>query len=119
MLVPLSTQVVADDPIEERQTAREKYLPYKLPRIEPITIIKTYVRGNIRYWEECTPDAGNNWQGAFTLKPTTPIYEVYTLDGWKEITAKEYEILIAISKVSVRVATRRNCIEVTDLIGFF
>lgn len=57
--------------------------------------------------------------GAFTLKPTTPIYEVYTLDGWKEITAKEYEILIAISKVSVRVATRRNCIEVTDLIGFF
>ena len=38
-------------------------------------------------------DAGNNWQGAFTLKPTTPIYEVYTLDGWKEITAKEYEIL--------------------------
>lgn len=35
------------------------------------------------------------------------------------ITAKEYEILIAISKVSVRVATRRNCIEVTDLIGFF
>lgn len=50
MLVP--TQVVADDPIEERQTAREKYLPYKLPRIEPITIIKTYVRGNIRYWEE-------------------------------------------------------------------
>ena len=35
---------------------------------------------------------------------------MYTLDGWKEITAKEYEILIA---------TRRNCIEVTDLIGFF
>lgn len=55
MLVPLSTQVVADDPIEERQTAREKYLPYKLPRIEPITITKTYVRDNIRYWEECTP----------------------------------------------------------------
>lgn len=53
LLVPLSTQVIADDPIEERQTA------------------------------------------------------------------KEYEILIAISKVSVRVATRRNCIEVTDLIGFF
>lgn len=54
MLVPLSTQIVADDPTEECQTAREKYLPYKLPRIEPITIIKTYVRGNIRYWEECT-----------------------------------------------------------------
>lgn len=54
MLVPLSTQVVADDPIEERQTAREKYLSYKLPRIEPITIVKTYVRGNIKYWEECT-----------------------------------------------------------------
>lgn len=74
--------------------------------------------GNVNEWGGIT-DAGNNWQGAFTLKPTTPIYEVYTLDGWKEITAKEYEILIAISKVSVRVATRRNCIEVTDLIGFF
>lgn len=55
MLVPLSMQVVADDPVEERQTAKEKYLPYKLPRIEPITIVKTYVKGNIRYWEECTP----------------------------------------------------------------
>ena len=74
--------------------------------------------GNVNEWGGIT-DAGNNWQGAFTLKPTTPIYEVYTLDGWKEITAKEYEILIAISKVSVRVATRRNCIEVTDLIGLF
>ena len=56
LLVPLSTQVIADDPIEERQTAKEKYLPYKLPRIEPITTVKAYVRGNIRYWEECTPD---------------------------------------------------------------
>lgn len=37
MLVPLSAQIVADDPIEERQIA------------------KTYVKGNIRYWEECTP----------------------------------------------------------------
>lgn len=37
LLVPLSTQVIADDPIEGRQTA------------------KAYVRGNIRYWEECTP----------------------------------------------------------------
>lgn len=54
LLVPLSTQVIADDPIEERQTAKEKYLPYKLPRIEPITTVKAYVRGNIRYWEECT-----------------------------------------------------------------
>lgn len=25
LLVPLSTQVIADDPIEERQTAKEKY----------------------------------------------------------------------------------------------
>lgn len=49
MLVP------ADDPIEERQIAKEKYSSYKLPRIEPITIVKTYVKGNIRYWEECTP----------------------------------------------------------------
>lgn len=32
MLVPLSTQVAADDPI-----------------------VKTYVKGNVRYWEECTP----------------------------------------------------------------
>lgn len=56
LLVPLSTQVIADDPIEERQTAKEKYLPYKLPRIEPITTVKAYVRGNIRYWEEYTPD---------------------------------------------------------------
>lgn len=46
----LCTQVIADDPIEERQTAKEKYLPYKLPRIEPITTVKAYVRGN------CTPD---------------------------------------------------------------
>lgn len=52
LLVPLSTQVIADDPIEERQTAKEKYLPYKLPRIEPITTVKAYVRGNIRYWED-------------------------------------------------------------------
>lgn len=54
LLVPLSTQAIADDPIEERQTAKEKYLPYKLPRIEPITTVKAYVRGNIRYWEECS-----------------------------------------------------------------
>lgn len=53
MLVPLSTQVAADDPIEERQIAKEK--SYKRPGVEPITIVKTYVRGNIRYWEECTP----------------------------------------------------------------
>lgn len=54
MLVPLSTQVAADDPIGERQIAKEKYSSYKLPRVEPITIIKTHVRGNIRYWEEYT-----------------------------------------------------------------
>lgn len=29
MLVPLSTQVAADDPIEERQIAKEKYSSYK------------------------------------------------------------------------------------------
>lgn len=29
MLVPLSTQIVADDPIEERQIAKEKYSSYK------------------------------------------------------------------------------------------
>lgn len=56
LLIPLSTQAIAGDPIEERQIAKEKYLPYKLPRIEPITTVKAYVRGNIRYWEECTPD---------------------------------------------------------------
>lgn len=54
MLVPLSTQVAADDPIEERQIAKEKYSSYKRPGVEPITIVKTYVKGNIRYWEECT-----------------------------------------------------------------
>lgn len=54
MLVPLSTQIVADDPIEERQIAKEKYSSYKRPGVEPITIVKTYVKGNIRYWEECT-----------------------------------------------------------------
>lgn len=86
----------------------------------PLTIFtKDHIYyGNVNEWGGIT-DAENNWQGAFTLKPITPIYEVYTLDGWKEITAKEYEILIAISKVSVRVTTRRNCMEVTDLIGFF
>lgn len=52
MLVPLSTQVAADDPIEERQIAKEKYSSYKRPGVEPITIVKTYVKGNIRYWEE-------------------------------------------------------------------
>lgn len=52
MLVPLSTQVAADGPIEERQIAKEKYSSYKRPGVEPITIVKTYVRGNIRYWEE-------------------------------------------------------------------
>lgn len=87
-------------------------------RIVTSKVLTLPFSGNVNEWGGIT-DAGNNWQGAFTLKPTTPIYEVYTLDGWKEITAKEYEILIAISKVSVRVATRRNCIEVTDLIGFF
>lgn len=50
MLVPLSTQIIADDPIEERQIAKEKYSSYK----RPITIVKTYVKGNIRYCEECT-----------------------------------------------------------------
>lgn len=56
MLVPLSTQIVADDPIEERQIAKEKYSSYKRPGVEPITTVKAHVRGNIRYWEECTPD---------------------------------------------------------------
>lgn len=97
--------------IKELFIGRKIYLTTDLPK-------DRIYYGNVNEWGGIT-DAGNNWQGAFTLKPTTPIYEVYTLDGWKEITAKEYEILIAISKVSVRVATRRNCIEVTDLIGFF
>lgn len=44
MLVPLGTQVAADDPIEERQIAKEKYSSYKRPGV------KTYVKGN----EECT-----------------------------------------------------------------
>lgn len=44
MLVPLSTQVAADDPIEERQIAKEKYSSYKRPGVEPITIVKTYVK---------------------------------------------------------------------------
>ena len=56
LLVPLSTQVISDDRREERQTATQSYLPYKLPRFGPITTVKAYVRGNIRYWEECTPD---------------------------------------------------------------
>ena len=34
MLVPLSTQIVADDPIEERQIAKEKYSSYKRPGVE-------------------------------------------------------------------------------------
>lgn len=54
MLMPLSTQMVADDPVEVRQMAEEKYSPYKRPEVEPITIVKTYVKGDIRYWEECT-----------------------------------------------------------------
>lgn len=54
LLVPLSTQVAADDPIEARQMAKEKYSSYRRPEVEPITIVKTYVKGNIRYWEECT-----------------------------------------------------------------
>lgn len=61
----------------------------------------------------------NGWQGAFTLKPITPIYEVYTLNGWEKITAEEYEVLAKVPKVAVRATTRRNCIEVTDLIDFF
>ena len=52
MLVSLNTHV--DDPTEWSQIAKEKYSSYKLPRVEPITIVKTYVKGNIRYWEECT-----------------------------------------------------------------
>lgn len=52
MLVSLNTH--ADDPTEWSQIAKEKYSSYKLPRVEPITIVKTYVKGNIRYWEECT-----------------------------------------------------------------
>lgn len=86
----------------------------------PITVFtKRHIYyGNVNEWGGVT-DSNNNWQGAFTLKPITPIYEVYTLDGWKEITAEEYKVLTKVPKVSVRVATRRNCIEVTDLIGFF
>lgn len=52
LLVSLNTHV--DDPTEWSQIAKEKYSSYKLPRVEPITIIKTHVRGNIRYWEEYT-----------------------------------------------------------------
>lgn len=85
----------------------------------PLTIFtKSYMYyGNVNNWGGVT-DLGSNWQGAFTLEPTTPIYEVYTLNGWKKITAKEYEALIKVPEVSVRVATRRNCIEVTDMIDF-
>lgn len=85
----------------------------------PLTIFtrsRTYY-GNVNNWGGIT-DLGNNWQGAFTLEPTIPIYEVYTLNGWEKITAKEYEALIKVPEVSVRVATRRNCIEVTDMIDF-
>jgi hypothetical protein len=44
---------------------------------------------------------------------------VYTLNGWEKITAEEYEVLTKVPKVAVRATTRRNCIEVTDLIDFF
>lgn len=98
--------------IKELFIGRKIYLTTDLPK----DITKVLISKKPGY---LMSGAASPMQGAFTLKPTTPIYEVYTLDGWKEITAKEYEILIAISKVSVRVATRRNCIEVTDLIGFF
>lgn len=54
MLIPLGTQIIADDPIEERQIAKEKYSSYKRPGVEPITTVKIYVKGDIRYWEECT-----------------------------------------------------------------
>ena len=86
----------------------------------PITIFtgRHMYYGNVNGWGGVT-DSNNNWQGAFTLKPITPIYEVYTLNGWEKITAEEYEVLTKVPKVAVRATTRRNCIEVTDLIDFF
>lgn len=103
--------------IKELFIGRKIYLTTDLPK----DITKVLISKKPGYLMGGALHSSDVWRPLriFTLKPTTPIYEVYTLDGWKEITAKEYEILIAISKVSVRVATRRNCIEVTDLIGFF
>lgn len=65
----------------------------------PITVFtKRHIYyGNVNGWGGVT-DSNNNWQGAFTLKPITPIYEVLT----------------KVPKVAVRATTRRNCIEVTD-----
>lgn len=39
-------------------------------------------------------------------------------NGWKKVTAEEYEALVKVPEISVRVATRRNCVEVTDMIDF-
>lgn len=52
----ISTEALMDDPVEARQVAREGFLPRHKPTVEPITIVKTYVRGNVRYWEEWTPN---------------------------------------------------------------
>lgn len=115
------------DFIKELFSGKKIYLTTDLSDIfkiqisrRPITVFtKRHIYyGNVNGWGGVT-DSNNNWQGAFTLKPITPIYEVYTLNGWEKITAEEYEVLTKVPKVAVRATTRRNCIEVTDLIDFF
>lgn len=56
LLTRISTEALMDDPAEARQVAREQFLPRRKSEVEPITIVKTYVRDNVKYWEECTPD---------------------------------------------------------------
>lgn len=54
LLTRISTEALMDDPAEARQVAREQFLPRRKSEVEPITVVKTYVRDNVRYWEEQT-----------------------------------------------------------------
>lgn len=54
LLTRISTEALMDDPAEARQVAREQFLPRRKPEVEPTTVVKTYVRDNVRYWEEQT-----------------------------------------------------------------
>lgn len=56
LLTCISTEALMDDPAEARQVAREQFLPRRKSEVEPITIVKTYVRDNVKYWEEQTPN---------------------------------------------------------------
>lgn len=55
MLLNFNAEPLMDDSVEAKQILRERLSLRSRPMVIPTTIVKTYVRDNIRYWEERTP----------------------------------------------------------------